>query len=403
MSPGQRRAALMTAVGVLVLGAIVWSFWPRAVPVDLAAVSRGPMQVDVSDEGRTRVREIYQISAPVNGRLLRVEVHPGDSVVGGETKVADLLPIAPSFLDVRTRTQAEAAVSAAEAARSLAAADVNRAKAELAFATSDLGRAKRLSVSGAISTANLERAQLAYNTAVAQLATAEAALRVKESDLEAARALLIDPAAKPGQASQAGIPIVAPVSGRVLRVPHESEAVLAAGAPILEVGDPQSLEIVADLISEDAVKVHAGDAATITDWGGARPLPARVRRVEPSGFTKVSALGVEEQRVNVLLDFTGSPAQRAPIADGYRVIVHIVIWRSNNVLRVPSAAMFREGGGWAVFAERNGRARLARIAVGHSNDDVAEVLSGLAAGDRVVLHPSDRISDGTRIAARSAE
>ncbi|SRR5579885_235938 len=403
MSPGQRRAALMIAVGALVLGAFVWTFWPRPVAVELATVTRGPMQVDVSDEGRTRVREIYQISAPVNGRLLRVEVHPGDSVIGGKTKVADLLPIAPSFLDVRTRTQAEAAVSAAEAARSLAAADVNRVKAELAFATSDLRRARSLSASGAISTANLERAQLAFNTATAQLATAQAALRVKNSDLEAARALLIDPGAKPGQASQAGIPIIAPVSGRVLRVPHESEAVLVAGAPILEVGDPAGLEIVADLISEDAVKVHAGDAATITDWGGARPLAARVRRVEPSGFTKISALGVEEQRVNVLLDFTGPRAQRAPIADGYRVIVHITIWRSKNVLRVPVAAMFREGRGWAVFAERDGRARLARIVVGHSNDDVAEVLSGLTAGDRVVLHPSDRIADGTRIAARTPE
>ncbi|HVV65122.1 MAG TPA: HlyD family efflux transporter periplasmic adaptor subunit [Rhizomicrobium sp.] len=398
MAPAHRRTILIAAVAALVAAALAWSFWPRPVAVDLASVSRGPMQVEVSDEGRTRIREIYRISAPVNGRLLRVDVHPGDIVKGGVTRVAELLPIAPSFLDVRTRAQAESAVGAAEAARSLAGADVSRAKAELSFAQSDLKRARALNPSGFISKANLERAELAEKTAVAQLATAAAALRVKQSDLEAARALLIDPTGK--QRAQAGIDIIAPVSGSVLRVPNESESVLAAGAPILEVGDPAALEIVADLISEDAVKVREGDLATITDWGGPAALAARVRRVEPSGFTKISALGVEEQRVNVILDFTGAPEQRARIADGFRIIVHIRVWSAPKVLRVPVAALFREGSDWAAFALRDGRARLTRVAIGHSNDESAEILSGLTEGDRVVLHPSDRISDGARIAAR---
>jgi HlyD family secretion protein len=398
MAPAHRRTILIAAVAVLVAAALAWSFWPRPVAVDLAAVSRGPMQVEVSDEGRTRIREIYRISAPVNGRLLRVNVHPGDVVTGGVTKVAELLPIAPSFLDVRTRARAESAVSAAAAARSLAAADLARARAELAFATSDLKRARALGSSGFISKANLERAELAQKTAAAQLATAQAALRVKESDLQAARALLIDPTAQ--QRAQAGIDIVAPVSGSVLRVPNESESVLAAGAPILEVGDPAALEIVADLISEDAVKVRAGDPARIADWGGPGDLPARVRRVEPSGFTKISALGVEEQRVNVILDFSGAPETRARIADGFRVIVHIRIWSAPDVLRVPVAALFRAGSDWAAFVLKGGRARLTRVAIGHSNDENAEVVSGVKAGERVVLHPSDRIADGVRIAAR---
>ena len=399
MTPNTRRIVLIAVVGALVIGALAWSFWPRPVEVELASISRGPMQVDVSDEGRTRVREVYQVSAPVDGRLLRVEVHPGDVVEGGKTKVAELLPIAPSFLDVRTRAQAEAAVSAAEAARNLAAAEVTRAKAELAYALSELKRAAALSPSGSISKASLERTQLARDTAVAQLATAQATLRVKDSDLSAARALLIDPTGV--LPVQAGIPIIAPVSGRVLRVPRESEAVLAAGTTILEVGDSHQLEIVADLISEDAVKVREGDAAAVTDWGGSGALNARVRRVEPSGFTKVSALGVEEQRVNILLDFTDPPSRWSRIADGFRVIVHIAVWRSPDTLRVPVAAMFRQGKDWAVFAVKGGRATLTTIKVGPSNDDVAEVLSGLTQGTQVVLHPSDRISEGTRVTVRT--
>lgn len=399
MTPNTRRIVLIAVVGALVIGALAWSFWPRPVEVELASISRGPMQVDVSDEGRTRVREVYQVSAPVDGRLLRVEVHPGDVVEGGKTKVAELLPIAPSFLDVRTRAQAEAAVSAAEAARNLAAAEVTRAKAELAYALSELKRAAALSPSGSISKASLERTQLARDTAVAQLATAQATLRVKDSDLSAARALLIDPTG--ALPAQAGIPIIAPVSGRVLRVPRESEAVLAAGTTILEVGDSHQLEIVADLISEDAVKVREGDAAAVTDWGGSGALNARVRRVEPSGFTKVSALGVEEQRVNILLDFTDPPSRWSRIADGFRVIVHIAVWRSPDTLRVPVAAMFRQGKDWAVFAVKGGRATLTTIKVGPSNDDVAEVLSGLTQGTQVVLHPSDRISEGTRVTVRT--
>ena len=402
MIPARRRVLIWLVLGALVFSGLVWSFWPEPVQVDMARVTRGPMQVNVSDEGRTRVREVYRVSAPVNGRLLRIDKHAGDKVIGGETVVGDLLPTAPSFLDVRSRAQAEAAVKSAEAAKDLAAAEVRRAKADLAFAVSDLKRAQSLIAGGAISRAELEHSELAYATKAAQLASAEAALQVKDFDLQTAQALLMNPGSADAPARQAAsIALLAPVSGEVLRVLHESEAVVATGTPLFEIGDPKDLEVVVEMISEDAVGIHKGAPATLTDWGGAGPLRAQVRLVEPSGFTKISALGVEEQRVNVLLDFAEPHSRWASMADGFRVIAHIIIWQSENVLQVPISAMFRSGGGWAVFAVRDGRARLTPVRVGHVNDETAEVLAGLEVGERVIIHPSDRVRNGVRIETRA--
>jgi HlyD family secretion protein len=306
---------------------------------------------------------------------------------------------------VRTRAQAAAAVDAAQAAQTLAAAEVRRQRAQLEFATSDYNRFLALARISVISRADLERAKLARDTAAAALASAEAALKVKQSDLAAARALLIDPGnpGNPGdQATRDSIPLIAPVSGCVLRVASESEATLPAGALIMEVGDPRKMEVVAELVSQDAVQVHAGDRATITDWGGPVPLAARVRRVEPSGFTKISALGVEEQRVNVLLDPAGAAEAWAALADGFRVIVHIVVWSHPDAVRVPVSALFRQGDGWATFVLRNRRAVRTAISVGHASDEVAEVLAGLRPGDRVIVHPSDRVRDGVRVSVEAA-
>lgn len=398
MSTLNRRIFVWLALGLVAAAALAWSFRPQAVPVEVASVTRGPLRVEVTDEGRTRVREIFQVSAPVAGRLLRVEQHAGDAVVGGTTIVADLLPTAPNFLDIRTRTQAETAVKSAEAARELAVATVAKAKSELEFATSDFRRAKNLSGSGIISRADFERAELAYNAATAQLATAKAGLQAKDFDLQTAKALLIDPSdAAAGPRQRASIALRAPVSGRILRVLHESEATVGAGVPILEIGDPKNLEVVVQLISEDAVKVRQGARAIISDWGGVGTLAARVRRIEPSGFTKVSALGVEEQRVNVLLDFTDPPEKWAAIADGFRVIAHIVVWEKASVLRVPASGMFRNGAGWAVFAIRDGRAILTPITVGRTSDEFAELIHGLRPGEAIVIHPSDRVRDGVRV------
>ncbi len=402
MVPARRRILIWSVLGALVVSGLVWSFWPEPVPVDMASVTRGPMQVSVSDEGRTRVREVYRVSAPVSGRLLRIDRHAGDKVIGGETVVGDLLPTAPSFLDVRSHAQAEAAVKSAEAAKDLAAAEVRRAKADLAFAVSDLKRAQSLVIGGAISKAELEHAQLAYATKAAQLASAEAALQVKDFDLQTAKALLMNPGSADASARQAAsIALLAPVSGEVLRVLHESEAIVTAGTPLFEIGDPADLEVVVEMISEDAVGIRKGAPATLTDWGGVTPLKARVRLVEPSGFTKISALGVEEQRVNVLLDFAEPHSRWASMADGFRVIAHIVIWQSENALRVPISAMFRNGNGWAVFVVRDGRARLTPVRIGHANDEMAEVLAGLEVGERVIIHPSDRVRNSVRVEART--
>ncbi|HEY9026655.1 MAG TPA: HlyD family efflux transporter periplasmic adaptor subunit [Burkholderiaceae bacterium] len=381
--------------------ALAWAFWPRPVEVELTSATRGPMRVEVVDDARTRVREIYQVSSPVNGQVLRVEVHAGDRVEGGRTKVADVLPIAPSFLDARTRAQLQSLVKSAEAGEHLAASEVARAKAELDFARADLERSRALADKGIIPRASLERAQMLYDTAAAQRDTTQAALKAKRYDLEAARSLLLGPEQSGGKPVRASIALVAPVSGEVLRVLRESESVTLAGVSIMEIGDPHGLEIVADLVSEDAVKVREGDPAVIADWGGPQPLHARVRRIEPSGFTKISALGVEEQRVNVLLDFTDPPERWSSIADGYRVMVHVIVWRADDVVRIPVSAMFRRGDGWAAFRVQNGRARLAALRVGHVNDEVAEVLDGLSAGDQVIAHPSDRIADGIRVIPRT--
>lgn len=401
MSPLTRRVLLITAMASIVGAGLAWSFWPRPVPVEMVQVSLGPMRVEVSDEGRTRVREIYQLSAPVAGRLRRIQVHAGDIVIGGKTRVAELNPVAPAFLDMRSYSQAESAVKSAEAARSLSAAELGRAKAELAFAGSELKRAASLAQSDAISKSDFERAQLAHDRAEAQVATAEAALRARNFELERAQAALIEPEKETDRSSRSGIVLRAPVSGRVLRVRQENEAAIPAGASILEIGDPEDIEIVAELVSEDAVKVREGAIARITDWGGTAALNARVRRIEPSGFTKISALGVEEQRVNVLLDFAEPMMRRKAITDGFRVFVHITVWQGSAVLRVPTSAMFRQGDGWAVFAVREGKAVLTPVRVGHSNDEVSEVLGGLTAGEFVIPHPSDRVSNGTRVAQSS--
>ncbi|MBN9546646.1 MAG: HlyD family efflux transporter periplasmic adaptor subunit [Alphaproteobacteria bacterium] len=396
--PNIRRILVWACVALLMAGGLLWSFWPHSIKVEMATISYGSMRVEVSDEGRTRVREKYQVSAPVTGRLLRIEKHPGDDVVGGKTIVADLLPMSPSFLDLRSQSQAEAAIKSAEAAQKLAASELEGARAQLSFTRSDLERATKLAASGIISRADFERARLARDSAISRNATADAALKARQYDLENARALLIDPARiSQTSGNRPSIKLVAPANGKILRVLHEDEAVVTAGTPILEVGDPRQLEILVPLVSEEAVKVHPGDVARITDWGGAGVLGARVRRVEPSGFTKVSALGVEEQRVNVLLDFADRTSNLASIADGFRVIVNIVIWQQPRVLRLPATAMFRRGDGWAVFVVRGGRARLQPVQVGAVNDDFAELRAGAEEGEQVIVHPSDQVGDGTAV------
>jgi HlyD family secretion protein len=402
MRPNWVRWTMTAFLGLLIVAAVAYAFMPRPVPADLAAVTRGTLIVAVEEEGRTRVKEAYVVSAPVAGRVLRIERHVGDGVTAGETVIASIRPTDPTFLDVRSKRQAEAMVQAAMAAEALAAAELQRADAERDFAAADLERARKLAAGSTISRQALDRAEMQARTRRAAVAAATALLRVRSFELETARAALIEPGRNggTGSAGDCCIEVRSPVSGRVLRLLHESESVIVAGTPLVEIGDPSGLELVVDLLSADAVRVAEGAEVMIEQWGGDSVLAGRVRRIEPYGFTKVSALGIEEQRVNVIIDFSDPPARWRQLGHGYRVVARIVVSRGENVLLAPVNALFREDAEWAVFLVAEGRARTRRVTVGRRNSRHAEILDGLAEGEILVVHPSDRITDGALVAQR---
>lgn len=403
MAKGWQGYKGMAAAGAVLAAGLAYAFWPRPLAVDMAGVTQGPLRVTLESEGKTRVREAYTVSAPVAGRLLRIEVHAGDAVQANGTVLARIEPSDPAFLDARSRGQAEATVKAAEAARALAAADLASARAERDFAKAELARAKALAERGTISESARDKAEMAARTKAAQVNSAEAALRMRAFELETARASLIDPSGNGARAGTCCVSVRAPVDGTVLRVVHEDEGVVPAGTALLEMGNPTDQEIVADLLSEDAVKAAPGMAVSIEDWGGPGVLHGRVRRIEPYGYTKISALGVEEQRVNVLIDITDPPSLWARLGHGYRVKVRIVLSETENAVRVPLGALFRDGNDWATFVVSDGRARLRRLTLGGRDGHRAEVTAGAAPGDRVVLHPGNRIEDGARVAPRTME
>ncbi|NNL65596.1 MAG: HlyD family efflux transporter periplasmic adaptor subunit [Myxococcales bacterium] len=401
MSPRNRRIALWGTLAIGLLAGLVYAFLPRAVPVDLVTAARGPLVVTLDEEGTTRVRDVFVVSAPVAGRARRIGMEVGDVVIAGETEVAEIEPVDPALLDIRSETEAQAAVRAAESARVRAESEVERARAELDFAEAELQRQQGLRDRGASSVRDLDAADREQRTSRAALATARASLQTAIFELDRARARLVSsPADHDDHDECACIPIRAPVSGRVLRVLHKSEGVVHAGEALIEIGDPSELEIVVDLLSADAVKVEVGMTALIEEWGGGETLQGRVRRVEPYGFTKVSALGIEEQRVNVILDLVDSSERWQRLGHGYRVEARIVVWESGDVLKLPLSAPFRDAERWAVFVEEGGRARLRPIERGRHTGLEVEVRSGLEVGERVVRYPSDRVADGVRITAR---
>jgi len=386
---------------IALAGVLAWLFSPQPVAVDLATVARGPLQVSVSDDGETRVRDMFVVSAPLAGHMRRIELEAGDSVVAGETIVARIEPSDPSFLDRRSEAEVRAGIRASEAARAHAAAELRRAQAERDFAITELKRYEGLAASRTISQNDLESARRRARTAEAAVDEAVAGLRVSESELEQAKARLMAPGKSADRRADCDcVTVRSPVSGSVLQVLAESEGIVASGTPLLEIGDPGKLEVVTDLLSTEAVKVRTGQRALIERWGGDNALEGVVRRVEPYGFTKISALGVEEQRVKVVIDITESAEHWRTLGHGYRVEPRILLWESQDVLQLPLSALFRNGKEWAVFVNRDGRARLQTVAIGHMNGIDAEVLKGVAAGDAVVVHPSDRVSDGARIERR---
>ncbi|GGH63327.1 HlyD family efflux transporter periplasmic adaptor subunit [Frigidibacter albus] len=388
-----RRLILAIAVLALLAG-VVWAFLPRPVEVEVADIAPRTLEVAVAEEGEARIREVFTISAAIGGKLRRIDLHAGDPVVAQETVVAVIGPAAPALLDARARSVAEATRSAAQSAVDLAVAQVTQAEAALEFRTADADRSRALFGRSAISQRVLDTAILEQRTARAALDSAKANLAVRGRELQSAEAVL--GTGDPYGAEACCVDIIAPVSGRVLRVLTENEQVVQPGTPIMEIGNPGNLEIAVDLLSRDAVRVREGSEAQITGWGGA-PIAARVERIEPSATTKVSALGIDEQRVMVILNLRGDPTDWQLLGHGFRVIAHITLWKGDAVLTIPVGALFRDGSDWATYVVQDGRARLRIITLGERNESFAQVHSGVAAGDQVILHPSDLVAEGTAV------
>lgn len=405
-----KRAGWTFALGVGLAG-VIWFAWPGPIAVDLASVTKGPMEVTVDDEARTRVRHVYTISAPIAGKVLRISqpsgangtsLHIGDPVAANETVIAVMQPMTPGFIDVRSRQELQAVLGAADAAINLAEAEVRRIEANLDFSRGELRRAEALARTDTIPAKALDKAKLDVATSEAALESARAQLEVRRSERSSIAARLIDPAStSPTTNATCCIQVRAPITGSVLKIIQDSEAVVAAGTPLVEIGDLKDLEVIADLLSTDAVHVKPGSTVRIDGWGGS-PVQGRVVRVDPAGFLKLSALGIEEQRVRTTIDFDDPPAMWSSLGHDYRVIVHVTTWKSENVLRIPVGSLFRQGEDWAVFSVAGGRLRMALVKIGNKNNRIAEVLSGLSEGDRVVLHPSDRTREGISVIQREA-
>lgn len=387
-----RRIAL-AAFALLIAGAIVYAYLPRPVQVSVTRVSRGFMDVSVEEDGRTRVRERYVVTAPVPAYAPRLPWDVGDSVRAHET-LAMLSPLPPGALDVRTRAQAEARVAQARAALRAAETNADAAQADADFAAREQARLRKLRASGVMSQAALDQAETEAHRAAAMLASARSAIDVARYDLSAAVAALRFTAG--AQAATEKVPLFSPVDGAVLSIEHQDEGAVAAGQPLLTVGNPHSLEVSVDVLSSDAVRLHPGGRVVFTQWGGEAPLKGRVRNVEPVAFTKVSSLGVEEQRVLVIVDFASPEKDWLALGDGYRLEARFIIWESKDALRVPVSALFRSGADWAVLLVKDGRIMRQPVRLGERGELYGQVLGGLSAGEVVVTYPDDSLKEGER-------
>ncbi len=384
------RWSIMVVFGLAIAATLAWAFAPKPVIVETAKVSRGTMSVSIQAEAKTRVKDRFTVSAPLPGRVDRLKLKAGDSVKAGDLLLT-LSALTP-LLDARSRQQAEAALNAAQAALEGAKARVTSAQAALDYATWDVKRTRDLINSKSIPEDVWRLSESKFLVATEDLHSAEFAAKVAEFQLSQARAATLT-----GGAGGDSAAIKSPVNGRVLRVFMESEGTVAAGSPLLEIGDPGVIEIVADMLSTDAVRIEEGADVRVTHWGGEGTLKARVRRIEPSGFTKISALGVEEQRVNVLIDFAQERESYATLADAFRVEVSVTIWRKDNVARLPASALFRRGDGWAVYIVEEGKALRRDVQIGRRNALEAELLSGMDENLPVIVHPSEAVTEGVAV------
>jgi HlyD family secretion protein len=391
------RQALAAAALLVLLALTALAVRPRPVPVDAAQVTRGKLVVAIEETGVTRVKDRYLVSAPVTGIVSRQIREPGDTVKEGDV-LAEIAPVLAPLLDERTRSEAQATLSAALSALGQAQAQQERARVASELAAGEHARAEALAAAGSLPQQGLERARFDARIRAEELSSALFAVKVAGEQVRIARATLAGEGR--GAARDRHIDVLAPASGRVLRVPQKSAGVVQAGAPLLEVGDPQALELVVDLLTTDAVQVRPGTAVTVQGWGGDRTLAASVRRIEPSAFTKLSALGVEEQRVNVIAVFTDPHEAWSALGDAFRIEARLVLWQGEDVATIPQGAAFRHGTEWAAFRIDSGRARLTPVRIGHRGESEVEVLDGLDPGMLVAVHPGDRVKDGARVEIR---
>lgn len=406
-----RVLGIVIASGLVLLA--VRAFASTPVIVDMGVVTRGLLRITVEDDGRTRVRERYSISAPIHGRLLRISLRPGDAVRAARTTVAEFAPTAPDMLDARSKSQAESTLRRSEAALEGATARLRQAEIELAAAEQSLVRVRGLREQGLEAEKHREAAEHDAESAREGRRAAQYAVQVARYERDVAAASLRTPStadimdeSSVGQAERPDptgrLSLRSPIDGTVLRVFEESARTLTPGTPILEVGNTESLEVVADFLSQDAVRVRPGMVAIVDGWSDANEpaLSARVRIVEPGGFTKTSALGVDEQRVNIVLDPIGDEQTWSHLGDGYHVEVAIVVWEGQDVLAIPAGALFRRGSAWKTYVVESGVARERMVVVGRSNGLLTEVVSGVVADTRVVLYPNDLLVDGSRVEGR---
>jgi len=395
----RNRWIVVSGIAALVIFAIVYGFLPKPVTVDIAKTTRGPMMVTVEEEGKTRVKDRYVISAPVAGYLRRIELDVGDTIKKGEV-LAELESQRSAVLDPRSRAAAEAAVSAAEATLKAAEEAVRARAADAEYAKANAVRATKLYKSGYISKDSMDQSEAQAKRTDADLHAARSAARSARFELDKTRTALGYSAAEQAVNRGKVVFVRAPAAGHVLKVYHESEGTVNSGDPLIDIGNPAALEVKVEVLSEDAVKIKPGMTVLFERWGGDANLSGRVRVVEPAGFTKISSLGVEEQRTLVIADITAPPESWQRLGDGYRVEARFVIWEGKDVLQVPASSLFRKGDGWEVFAVSNGKARLRRVQVGHRTGLAAEIVSGLSKGEEVIAHPDDSINDGTRVRPR---
>ncbi|MDH3220502.1 MAG: efflux RND transporter periplasmic adaptor subunit [Gammaproteobacteria bacterium] len=388
--------AVTTAV---IIALLVWGFWPRPVMIEAVEAVRAPLAVTIEEEGRTRVIDRYVVSAPVDGIACRVTLEVGDPVLQGQVLLG-ITPLESQVLDPRSRAQARARVSAAEAALQAATEQAFAAAAAERFAANEVARVQPLAAQGLISREALDRAETGAKTSVAAKRSADFSVEVARYELEAARTTLEYSAATASGKPAETVPVRSPINGRILKVHHECEGAVRTGEPLLEVGDPGALEVEVDVLSADAVRIEAGMKVLFDRWGGDEPLQGIVRNIEPVGFTKISALGVEEQRVLVISDFTSPAAQWQRLGDGYRVEARFVIWQDEDVLQLPASSLFRYQDGWAVFVIEGNHARRRQIEIGQRNGLAAQILAGVEPGESIIIHPSDAVEDGRRVKIR---